>query len=254
VGAAIVVSLVVLLQTGSRGALIGLVAIGFCVFLRVSLPGKVFLVLAAGVLVAIAGAVLPEALELRYVHLLSETGATGEEQLTASDAAALGGAVGSTRARKELFLRSLQVTMEHPFLGCGIGQFGAYTAGLDAEAGRRSGWQGTHNSYTQVSSEAGIPALIVYMTLLVSCFRAVGAVYRRAAPIGTARTREIANMAFTLRTALWAHAISTLFTYVAYSAELPLIAGLIVGLVATAQPELALAESGMAGSGAASAA
>jgi O-antigen ligase len=254
VGAAIVVSLVVLLQTGSRGALIGLIAIGFCVFLRVSLPGKIFMVLAAGVLVAIAGVALPEAVAIRYVRIFSEADATAEDRLNASDAAALGGAVGSTRARKELFLRSLQVTMEHPLVGCGMGQFGSYTAGLDTEAGRHPGWQGTHNSYTQVSSEAGIPALIVYMALLVSCFRAVGACYRRAAPIQTPRARDIANMAFALRTALWAYAISTLFTYVAYSAALPLIAGLIVGFVATAQPELALAESGMAGSGAASAA
>jgi hypothetical protein len=59
-------------------------------------------------------------------------------------------------------------------------------------------------------------------------------------------------MAYVLRTSLWAYAISTIFTYVAYSSGLPLIAGLTVGFIAAAQPELALAEREMLEAGAAS--
>jgi O-antigen ligase len=251
IGAAILATLVVLLRTGSRGGLIGLVAIGFCVFLRVSVPQKVLMVLGVGVLVAIAGALLPGALERRYATIFSDAEASSDEQFAAPDAAAVGGAVSSTRARKALFLRSLQVTMEHPLMGCGIGQFGTYTAGLDTEAGHRAGWQGTHNTYTQVSSEAGIPALIAYMILLVSCFRSVGACYRRAVRIPTTRARDIANLAYALRTSLWAYAVFTVFTYVAYSGWLPLIAGVTVGFFAAAQPELAVAEREMSEAGAA---
>ena len=249
VGVAIVAALVVLLRTGSRGGLIGLAAIGLCVFLRVSLPGKVLMALAAGVLIVIAGALLPEALAVRYERFFSDTEVTEDNRLSASNAAAVGAEVGSTLARKELLLRSLKVTMEHPLLGCGIGQFGAYSAGRDTEAGRHGSWQGTHNSYTQVSSETGIPALIAYMAVLVTCLGAVGGCYRRAARIQTARAYEIANVAYALRTALWAYAISTLFSYIAYSATLPLIAGLIVGFCAAAKPELALAEREMAEAG-----
>jgi len=142
--------------------------------------------------------------------------------------------------------------MEHPLVGCGIGQFGGYTAGVDTEAGTRAGWQGTHNTYTQVSSEAGIPALIAYLVLLVSCFRSVGACYRRAVKIQTTRARDVANVAYALRTWLWTYAVFTMFTYVAYSAALPLIAGLTVGFFAIAQPELALAEREAAEAGTAS--
>ncbi len=251
-GAAIVGVLVILLRTGSRGGLIGLAAIAVSVFRRVSLPGKVLMVLAVGVLVVAAAALLPGELEIRYATIFSSAEATSDNRLGAPEAAALGDAVGSTLARKALFLRSLQVTMEHPITGCGIGQFGAYTAGLDTDAGKRAGWQGTHNTYTQVSSEAGIPALIVYMALLVSCFRGVGACYRRARRIPSTRARDIANIAYALRTALWAYAIATLFSYVAYSTTLPLIAGLTLGFFAAAQPELALAEREMAEAGAAS--
>ena len=49
-------------------------------------------------------------------------------------------------------------------------------------------------------------------------------------------------MAYMLRTSLWAYAVFTVFSYVAYSAWLPLIAGVTVGFFAAAQPELALAD------------
>jgi O-antigen ligase len=251
-GAAIAGALAVLLRTGSRGGLIGLVVVGLCVFLRVSLPKKVLMVLAVGVLVAIAGALLPDVLQRRYATIFSDTEATSDDQLGAPDAAAGDIGLGSARARKALFLRSLQVTMEHPIMGCGIGQFGTYTAGLDTEAGRLASWTGTHNTYTQVSSEAGIPAFIVYLALLVSCFRSVGACYRRAVRIQTTRARDIANVAYALRTSLWMYAVSTVFTHVAYSSWLPFIAGLTVAFLAAAQPELALAEREMAEAGAAS--
>jgi O-antigen ligase len=251
-GAAIVGAVAVLLRTGSRGGLIGLAVVGFCVFWKVSLPRKVLLVLAVGVLVALAGALLPEVLARRYATIFSDAEATSGDPLKASDAAALGGALGSSHARRALFLRSLKVTLEHPLMGCGIGQFGIYTGGVDTQAGRLASWSGTHNTYTQVSAEAGIPAFIVYMALLTGCFRSVGACYRRAVRIGTARARDIAHVAYALRTSLWTYAIATVFTFVAYSPWLPFLAGITVAFLAAAQPELALAEREMAEAGAVS--
>jgi O-antigen ligase len=142
--------------------------------------------------------------------------------------------------------------MEFPLWGCGIGQFGAYTASLDRDAGRRAGWQGTHNTYTQVSSEAGIPALIVFLVLVVSCFRSLGTCYRRAVRLQTTRARDIANMAYALRTSLWAYAVFAIFSYMAYSATLPVIAGLTVGIAGVAESELAWGEREIAEKGAAS--
>ena len=63
---------------------------------------------------------------------------------------------GSAAARTELLIKSLAVTATHPFLGVGPGNFPAYT-GL---------WRVTHNTYTQLSSECGIPALILFLLLL----------------------------------------------------------------------------------------
>ena len=252
IGAAIIIALVVLLRTGSRSGLIGLAIVGFFVFRAVSLPGKIMLVLAVGVLVAIAGALLPGSLRERYTIMFSDDASADDDRQSIEEARALGDAIGSSQSRRALFLRSLKVTMKFPILGCGIGQFGPYTAGLDREAGVRPSWQGTHNTYTQVSSEAGIPALIVFLVLMVSCFRVLGTCYRRAVRIQTASARDIANMAYALRTSLWAYAVGAIFTYVAYSATLPVIAGLTVGIVGVAESELAGAEREMAEKGAAS--
>lgn len=65
-------------------------------------------------------------------------------------------ASGSARERKELLFQSLKVTVEHPLFGVGPGNF-AVVSGV---------WRVTHNSYTQMSAEGGIPAFLFYALIL----------------------------------------------------------------------------------------
>ncbi|OLE12321.1 MAG: hypothetical protein AUG89_07880 [Acidobacteria bacterium 13_1_20CM_4_56_7] len=67
---------------------------------------------------------------------------------------------GSAEARKELLEKSLAITATHPLFGIGPGNFPSYT-GL---------WRVTHNTYTQLSSECGIPALLLFLLLLRRTF------------------------------------------------------------------------------------
>ena len=67
---------------------------------------------------------------------------------------------GSAEARKELLIKSLAITATHPVFGIGPGNFPSYT-GL---------WRVTHNTYTQLSSECGIPALLLFLVLLRRAF------------------------------------------------------------------------------------
>ena len=67
---------------------------------------------------------------------------------------------GSAEARKELLIKSLAITATHPVFGIGPGNFPSYT-GL---------WRVTHNTYTQLSSECGIPALLLFLLLLRRAF------------------------------------------------------------------------------------
>jgi hypothetical protein len=64
-------------------------------------------------------------------------------------------------ARMELLVKSLETTARRPLFGVGPGQFAAYT-GL---------WHVTHNTYTELSSECGIPVLILFLLVMRECFR-----------------------------------------------------------------------------------
>lgn len=66
-------------------------------------------------------------------------------------------AFGSAQQRKELLFKSLRVTAEHPLLGVGPGNF-EEVSGM---------WHVTHNSYTQMSAEGGIPAFLLYLLIFM---------------------------------------------------------------------------------------
>jgi O-antigen ligase len=63
---------------------------------------------------------------------------------------------GSLEARKQLLVDSLKITMQHPLFGVGPGSFQAVSGT----------WQPSHNTYTGLSSEAGLPALILFTVVM----------------------------------------------------------------------------------------
>ena len=68
---------------------------------------------------------------------------------------------GSIDARRELLNQSIELTLKHPLFGVGPGNFQAIT----------ETWHVTHNTYTEFSSEAGIPALAIFLTIIGLAFR-----------------------------------------------------------------------------------
>jgi putative inorganic carbon (HCO3(-)) transporter len=76
----------------------------------------------------------------------------------------------SSQQRQGLFWRSLEVTRKYPLFGVGTGNFKALSGN----------WHVTHNAYTEMSSEGGIPALILYALILWSGFRNIRATKRFA--------------------------------------------------------------------------
>jgi hypothetical protein len=68
---------------------------------------------------------------------------------------------GSLEARKQLLLESLSLTVHHPIFGVGPG-------GFPAASGT---WQPTHNTYTGLSSEAGLPAVILFTIVMFMSLR-----------------------------------------------------------------------------------
>lgn len=73
---------------------------------------------------------------------------------------------GSLEARSELLKESLWLTVRHPIFGIGPGNFPSVTGE----------WRVAHNTYTELSAEGGLPALILFVTLLVMSLRKIRSV------------------------------------------------------------------------------
>jgi O-antigen ligase len=80
------------------------------------------------------------------------------------------GATGSREGRRQLAERALEVTLENPLFGVGPGQFEEVSGS----------WHAAHNTFLQFSGEAGIPAFILFTSLIWSAFRSLAITVKRA--------------------------------------------------------------------------
>lgn len=228
----ILASFVYILKTGSRGGLVSLVVLFFVVF-WVSKRQRLRFVLFAIPIAAIGLAIIPAA-QLHRFTLIFEPETT--QSLDINESAA----VGSSKERQELLKKGMEYTVTHPLFGVGMGQFAAAYTGEAEKKGEHAPWLGTHNSYTQVSAECGIPAFICYMAVIVLIFRRTYGVYSRAA--SKPQLSELHGLAFCLFAGILVYSIGTFFFHMAYNALLPLLAGQAVALSRAAEPLLAAAE------------
>ena len=83
-------------------------------------------------------------------------------------------AAGSAESRWALLKDSVWLTVTNPIFGVGPGMFPVAQNTLDVDRGRPKGqWHQTHNSYTQISSEMGIPGLLLFMAAIVLSFKSL---------------------------------------------------------------------------------
>ena len=138
----------------------------------------------------------------------------------------------STGLRKELLLSSLQLTLRHPLLGVGPGMFAVANANyhLEETTGRSNynAWHETHNTFTQLSCEDGLPGLFLYSLALLFCFKIVRSAEKRARQYPG--LSSIRHMAFALRLALVAFTGTALFASNGYMYYFPMLAGLCVAV------------------------
>jgi hypothetical protein len=230
-------------KTGSRGALVGFGALLLCVFWRSSAGGKLKLVVGGTVLLMVIASTMPKSLLSRYSTVFEETGAVsyGDDQLGA-------GAISSTSSRMKLLRASIKYTFQHPLFGVGPGMF-VVAEDADAKAAgfRHGAWQGTHNSYTQVSSELGIPGCIFYVLVIFLSLKTTARIYRQTR--GDPRMQDIANIAVCLNYVLIVYAVTVFFDYIAYTSMLSVFGGLAASLGRTAEVEIARRTGVAPGSG-----
>ncbi len=208
--------LMVVAQTGSRGGIVTLGVLIAAIFLTSRWSSRIKL---ATVLVLAVMLVLPfvgAQQRARFATLFGDDGEAPER------------AVSSTEARKDLLKQSLTLTFRNPIFGVGPGMFEPASAKLSEERGERAMWHETHNTYTQVSSELGLPGFFLYFGTLVMCLRSMRSVYKQT------RYRDdladLANMSYCLWLSMLGFSVSTLFSSVAYHLYLPTFVGLSAAL------------------------
>lgn len=229
VGAAgILIALMYMLKTGSRGAFLATVVLAI---VSIAFGRNRIRFVLAGVPIAVALLILVPASFLHRLTLIEWQ----PETTTVRDYADAS-AVASQVQRMALFRQSLTFAITHPLFGVGPGQFAVAASGDSAKQGTRPTWLGTHNSYTEVASECGLPAFFLYVAViavtLVSNFR----IFRRTAHL--AEYRDLSAVAFCFFSATIVYAICTFFFHIAYSGYLPSIAGMSVALRLGTSPSL----------------
>ncbi|HXA66500.1 MAG TPA: O-antigen ligase family protein [Bryobacteraceae bacterium] len=225
----ILLSILFALKTGSRGCLLAAIALFGMVFFFSR--NKVMTIIFVLPMIGLALLMLPGTTMRRLLLFGTDPGVS--EAQTSEDLAA----IGSQLERRELFKTSLALTIRHPIFGVGPDEFAVAAAGDAAKKGVRAAWLGTHNSYTQVSSECGIPALICYCAVLIFCFRSNWRMYRQSRH--SPALKDVTTLSFCLLASALVYAVSTFFFHIAYSGGLPMQAGFSLALRLAAEPLVA---------------
>jgi len=229
-GLAIVFSIIRTLRTGSRAAVFSIAACLVLLFLSGGLKTKLKVLAATALMAAIALAFVSDSTLRRYSTVFS--GTSYEEGMSVDEFSA----IESTRARKMLFEESIRIMFEHPLFGVGPGIFSASLAEEQAKRGERQTWHEAHNSFTQLGSEAGIPALCIYLGIVIYSLKRTVSTYllTRNDP----NRILICRMAGTLVMALLVFTICATFGTYSYTFHLPVLAGLVQAFDVSARREM----------------
>jgi hypothetical protein len=213
-----------ILASGSRGALVALFADGLFFLWRGTARQKVALLLGAPILFVGLITILPQS---AWLHIKS---------FSADSSDADGAAIASSEARRYLFWKSVTYSFQHPLFGVGPGQFAEYEGMNNQVGGTEHGsWHDTHNSFTKVSSECGIPALLFFTAGIFSTFLLLGSAFRQARARQDCQDIRIA--AFCVMLGMVGHCAAIAFLNFSYFFYLPAMAGLAIAFSGAAQRE-----------------
>jgi putative inorganic carbon (HCO3(-)) transporter len=132
---------------------------------------------------------------------------------------------GSAQGRWRDTVAALEFVRAHPLVGAGIG-----LNDLALNDVRGPKWNPVHNVFLEYAVDLGIPGLVLYLLLFVSCAKSAIVVYRRSA--GAVGLRELHSLAEAVRKSLLGFAVAALFHPVAYHTVFYYFGALAVALKA----------------------
>jgi O-antigen ligase len=217
--AASVCMLWMLVLTASRSGLLSVmfsVALSLLLVFRTGVRGRVAGMVITGVLFT-AIALAPKILWERMGTMWDSSSAYSDQIAASAEL--------SKEDHVAVLKRSIQYTLEHPLFGLGLGNF-------EVASGTRlrqsEAWVGTHNTFTEISSEAGIPALGMFLAMLTIAVRNM----RRVARMRTPQLEDFERrlMARAAQASLFAFALGAIFAHLAYEYYFFYLVALAVGI------------------------
>jgi len=231
---AALMGLIVLLaiaKTGSRGGFLGVIILILIVFIRSSMTTRIRLILGITGMLAVLMVVLPGRILARFTTWSGDLNPYELHTLRYAT-------VASTEARWALLKDSLRVTAAHPFLGVGPGNFAVAQDKMAQARGELGTWQVTHNSYTEVSAEMGLPGLAIYLTFLYQVFKQLNSILKTKTR--SPAWNELRMMAMTLQATMCAFLLIAISTSLEFNTDVPILAGIAVALGFLAQKQRAI--------------
>lgn len=144
-------------------------------------------------------------------------------------------ATGSAQGRWRDMKLAIGVVAQNPIMGVGIGQD---IVVMNEERGK--GWTRVHNAYLQYAVDLGLPGLVLFVWLHVSCFRSA-----RAVEVRTARDpalRDLTHLAQGVQIALIAFGVAAFFHPIAYQFYFFSIGGLAIAIKNACRTEIGRAQ------------
>lgn len=189
-GACALVMIAANLVTFSRGGFIGLVCVLLVIAWKIGRRHRLSVVVCSFLCGAFMLILLPGAL----VERLASIYGTGSNE----------SALASSVSRQALLLRSIWISVRNPLLGIGMGNF--HHVSIHEQV--------SHNAYTQVSAELGIPALVLYVMLMVTALKRLRQIERET--LATPHNSHFYYLAIGLQASLIGYMVSSFFASVAF--------------------------------------
>lgn len=218
-------------RTGSRGAFVGLLAVGMALLLllkSVSMARRVGFVLVTALALALWA---PEGY---WDQMNTIKDPTQDYNWSSKD------------GRKEVAMRGIEYMLNRPLFGLGINNFSkaeCYLSdkALDHVAGTGLRCTAPHNSYVQAGAELGIPGLLLWCALLFGGIRGM-LVLRRQFPVGWAAGNSEERFLYLaplyLAVAMVGFAVSSFFVSFAWADPVYYLAALMASMYSVAKRRL----------------
>ena len=197
----IIASLLVILYSGSRGGLLGLIAVVLFLLLKKSdkirISHKIIFVMA---MILIFFAIRDK---INIDRFLTLTSMESDYNVSAET------------GREQIWKRAFDLTLTNPVTGVGVDCFAMAIGNLRESLGLAPVWQQEHNSYIQVAVETGLIGFIVFIALIMRCFKVFSSLKRLKTT--SKEIAEIKSMAGLIQLGFVGHCVAAFFLTQAYS-------------------------------------